>query len=154
MSTDDPFGDDVETISYSGYMPARDWEAWLTTYPTHAYERLHRLVRADAAVESPPPDAETETRVVEIETDTWTDWLETIPRTEAVHDRLTDLIERDVRAHRRSDDDMEDATARVIGQRLRIRATQARGHLRDDTDIDAAIKTLDDIVDLTDTLIE
>lgn len=147
----DPF-EDVETVSYSGYMPKSDWRPWRAQLRGHAYDRLHTLVRADRESPTPPLDADTVPRVVEVDRETWDDWLSTIPQTERVDERVTELIERDCRAHRRDSADMEQATARVIAQRLRIRATQARGKLRDDSDVDAAMDILDEIVDLAETL--
>lgn len=154
---EDPWPDDRQTVSWYGYLPRDAWRPWTDALARPIHVRLDELLRADADSPTPPADADTAERVIAVERGVWTDWLGTIPQTERVDARLTDLIERDVRDHQQADRDLEDATARVIGQRLSIRATQARGALRDDEDgpdIDQAMQILDDVVELAAALKE
>ena len=154
---EDPWPDDRPTVSWYGYLPRDTWRPWTAALSRPIHVRLDELLRADRESPTPPADADTAERVIAVERSVWTDWLGTIPQTERIDARLTDLIERDVRDHQQAHDDLEEATARVIGQRLSIRATQARGALRDDEDgpdIEQAMQILDDVVELAAALKE
>lgn len=91
-----------------------------------------------------------------VDSDEWTAWTETVPRSTALDDRLRDLIREDTRAAQRVGDggDMETASVGLLAQRIRIRAMQALGAVRDGDDIDreTAVDELEDVIDLADTL--
>ena len=88
--------------------------------------------------------------------ETWRDWSNTVPRQTSLESRITTLIEQDLRAAQRdaSSTDTSAKTVSLMSSRVRIRAINALGELRDDGDEDTedAIKHLEEIIDIADAM--
>jgi len=87
----------------------------------------------------------------EIARDDWRQWADSIPRSVALDTRIRDLLEKDARGALDNDDDVEQASVDVMASRIRIRAMQAAGELRDDN-LEAVEKQLADIQEIADAL--
>lgn len=99
-------------------------------------------------------DENTITYQFEADAETWRSWADCVPRSTHLHDRLTLLIEQDLRAARRSGyDEMEERTARLLVSRIKRRAQTAQGAL-DRDDEESAREHLEKIADIADTFAE
>jgi hypothetical protein len=91
--------------------------------------------------------------------DTWRPWVNTIPRSTPIAERIRTLIEQDLSSHQQaatsdagSDADKKDTA--LLATRIRIRATQATAALRDSdgVDVDTAREQLADIRQLAEAV--
>jgi hypothetical protein len=88
----------------------------------------------------------------EMDRSDWRDWTETVPRSQALAGRLRELIRQDRRAAARAaDGDVSPESVHLMAQRVRIRATQALGAVRDGDD-EKAKDQLQQITDLTEAM--
>jgi len=100
-------------------------------------------------------DADDVTYQFSMDRETWTEWTDTLPRSQHIDAHLRTLIEQDLRAATRSDDanDIEGKTLDVFATRIRIRTMHAIGALRDDDpDVAAALDQLEELSDMADIL--
>lgn len=82
----------------------------------------------------------------------WRDWAHTIPRDVSLEQRITTLIEQDLRASER-DGSAEGKTVDLLASRIRIRAQNVRAQVRDgELDPDEALGKLEKIIELTEAL--
>lgn len=91
-----------------------------------------------------------------IDKDLWRSWTNTIPRNQPIHARLETLIEHDLQSAQRdaTEDPINEKTLGIFATRIRIRAMQATGAIRDGDDIDAdtALEQLNEITEMADVL--
>ena len=101
-------------------------------------------------------DADTVPYQFETPREVWRQWTNTLPRSQNIDDRLITLIEHDYRSATRdaNDDSMNDKTLGIFATRIRIRAMQALGAIRDgdDIDTDTAESQLEELIDMADVL--
>jgi predicted RNase H-like HicB family nuclease len=110
---------------------------------------------SDSMADGADQDGETVAYQFEMAESAWRAWVDTIPRSQPIHARLTTLIEQDYRTAMHDDEngeELNDKTMGVFATRIRIRAMQAIGALRDDDDPDEAIEQLEEIMDMADLL--
>jgi hypothetical protein len=91
-----------------------------------------------------------------IDEELWRSWTNTIPRAQPIHARLETLIEHDLKSATReaTDEPMNDKTLGIFATRIRIRAMQAVGAVRDGDEVDeeTALEQLDEIIEMADVL--
>jgi len=92
----------------------------------------------------------------EMDSDEWREWTDTIPRSQPLDGRLTELIRQDTQAVAQAErGDVDTANIEMLATRIRIRATQALGAARgDDVDAETAREELQTIIDLATALEE
>lgn len=107
----------------------------------------------DTDSETPADPDDPVTYQFEIDREEWEQWSNTVPRQTPLSARLRDLIRQDARSAARADrGDVSDKSVSLLASRIRIRATQALGAVRDGDDREKAIEELQDILELAQAL--
>jgi hypothetical protein len=109
---------------------------------------------ADAATEDGDTD-DPITYQFQMDREQWRKWTNTIPRNHPIDGRLQTLIEQDLRSAAREgdqDDPINEKTLNIFATRIRIRAMQALGAVRDDENPEQAIDQLEELIDIADVL--
>jgi len=137
-----------DLVTYQFDMPRDEWREWTGTITKNVNidDHLRGMMAKDLQAERDIPEVKGSEVLREfcVEYNIWDEWTETLPRSLDIDTRIQQLIEKDAEAARR-DTDVEPESIGVFASRIRIRALQAIGALRDDDDPEHAIEQLEDI---------
>jgi hypothetical protein len=158
-----PDGDEAtETVPYQFDIQKSTWETWKSTVPnsTPLYVRLRELIDADAngaLVDGATIADDTATYELAVDEELWWEWMNVIPPAQQVRERIEFLIQQDVRSSTRASgdgySDMEERTARLLGERIGRRAQTATQAI-DRDDMESVRDHLAKIQDLASTFQE
>jgi hypothetical protein len=119
---------DRETTSYLFRVPKTDWDDWKRRVPRDVplYQRIHTLLQQDTRARATGDTDEVVCYSFLVDPDLWRDWLDVMDHTETYHERIQSLLAEDIRASYAAGwDDMDERTARLIGDRVKHRSNTA-----------------------------